>query len=107
MAGPSPQGRATKLLESHGYLVDVVERISRRGNMTWRNDLFGGFDLMAVDEQGKVLVVQVTSRSNVSARVIKVNGLPIVERFRKAGVIMQVWGWGKTKTKGDWQIVDI
>lgn len=103
----TPQGRATKYLEAQGYLVDVVERIQRRGVVTWRNDLFGGFDLLAVREDGEVCAVQVTSRSNVAARVNKLADLEALPRLRKAGWRLLVMGWGKTKTKGDWQIVDI
>ena len=103
----TPQGRATKWLEEQGYAVEVVERISRRGNVTWRNDLFGAFDLIGVSPEGYVVAVQVTSRSNVSARVKKLADLEVLDRLRNAGWRLLVMGWGKTKTKGDWQIVDI
>ncbi len=103
----TPQGRATKWLESQGYVVDVVERIQRRGHVTWRNDLFGAFDLLGVNQDGEVLAAQVTSRSNVSARVKKLADLEVLDRLRTAGWRLLVIGYGKTKTQGEWKVVDI
>ena len=104
----TPQNRATKELESRGYIVDVVEQIKRAGPKTWRKDLFGGFDLLAVGGPNyETLAVQVTSRGNVSARLKKLADLPSVPYLRKAGWRLEVWGYGKTKTRGDWAIVDI
>ena len=67
----TPQARAIKALEADDYVVDVVERINRIGKIVWRNDLFGCFDLLAIGPVGEVRAIQVTSRSNVSARVKK------------------------------------
>lgn len=103
----TPQARATKYFEDRGYAVDVVERIQRRGTVTWRNDLFGAFDLLGVDAEGEVIAVQVTSRSNVSARVKKLADLEVLDRLRMAGWTLLVMGWGKTVKSGDWKIVDI
>lgn len=102
-------------LRADGWTVDVVERISRaRGAdpsewRTWRNDLFGGFDLLAIGgpNGGETLAVQVTSRGNVSARVAKIAELPALPVLRKCGWRLEVWGWGKTKTLGDWRVVDV
>lgn len=111
MAKITPQTRAIRELESRGYIVDVIERIQRRGPVTWRNDLFGAFDLLAcgIGERGgwHTLAVQVTSRSNVSARVKKIAELPAMPYLRQCQWAMEVWGWGPTKTKGDWLVVDV
>jgi len=103
----TPQARAIKQLREEGYEVDVVERISRVRGMTWRNDLFGAFDLLAVNAEGDVKAVQVTSRSNVSARCKKLADFPVLSWLRKAGWTLVVMGYGKTKTLGDWKVVDI
>jgi hypothetical protein len=103
----TPQQRATKALEADGYTVDVVERINRVRGLVWRNDLFGAFDLLAVNSAGDVKAVQVTSRSNVNARVKKLTDLPVLAWLRKAGWGLEVWGFGRTKTKGDWLKVDL
>ena len=103
----TPQGRATKWLEEKGFLVDVVERIQKRGNVTWRNDLWGAWDLLGIHADGTVCAVQVTSRSNVSARVKKLAELEVLDRLRTAGWQLLVMGWGRTVKSGDWKIVDI
>jgi hypothetical protein len=103
----TPQARATKQLRAEGFEVDVVERISRVRGRTWRNDLFGAFDLLAVNASGDVRAVQVTSRSNVAARCKKLADLPVLGWLRKAGWTLLVMGYGKTKTLGDWKVVDI
>lgn len=103
----TPQARAIGVLRGQGFEVDTVERISRVRGMTWRNDLFGAFDLLAVNAEGVVKAVQVTSRSNVSARVRKLADLPVLGWLRKAGWSLEVWGYGKTVTKGDWLQVDV
>lgn len=88
-------------------MVDVVEHINRWKGIVRRKDLFGAFDLLAVDIHGDVLAVQVTSRCNVAKRVKKIADIPTIDRLRNAGWNLEVWGYGKTKTKGDWLIVDI
>jgi hypothetical protein len=104
----TPQQRAIERLERDGYLVDVVERINRIRGRVWRNDLFGGFDLLACHPARKeTCAVQVTSRSNVSARVKKLADMPAMDILRTCGWRMVVWGWGPTKTKGDWLEVDV
>lgn len=96
-------------LRADGWTVDVVERISRVRGLVWRNDLFGGFDLLAVGGPtgGETLAVQVTSRGNVSARVAKIAELPALPVLRRCGWRLEVWGWGKTKRLGDWRKVDV
>lgn len=103
----SPQARATKVLRDEGYEVQVVEQIKRIPGKTWRVDLFGAFDLLAVNANGDVRAIQVTSRSNVAARCKKLADLPVLDWLRKAAWSLEVWGWGKTKTLGDWKVVDI
>lgn len=107
MSRKTPQQAATEALVAEGYEVDVVERINRIRGMTWRNDLFGAFDLLAVNAQGEIKAIQVTSRGNVSARVRKLADLPVLGWLRKAGWSLEVWGWGKTKTLGNWRKVDL
>ena len=106
MSKLTPQGRAINQLRADGWTVDVVERISRRGALTWRNDLFGGFDLLAV-RGAETMAIQVTSRSNVAARVSKIAELPALPALRKAGWRLQVWGWGITKRLGCWRVEDV
>lgn len=64
-----------------GYYVEKTEHIQRRGKRTWRVDLHGFADLVAVghwgtDPQGQAIYeyvgVQVTSWKNVPSRVRKI-----------------------------------
>ena len=103
----TPQARAIKALRDDGYEVQTVEQIKRVPGKTWRVDLFGAFDLLAVNPEGEVKAVQVTSRSNVSSRVKKLSDLPVLDWLRKADWRLEVWGFGKTKTLGDWKKVDL
>ena len=103
----TPQARAIGRLRAEGYEVQTVEQIKRIPGKTWRVDLFGAFDLLAVNAAGDVLAVQVTSRSNVSARVAKLTQLPVLGWLRKADWRLLVWGYGQTKTRGDWVEVDL
>ena len=57
MAKVSPQARAIRVLRDRGYEVETVEQVKRVPGKTWRVDLFGAFDLLAVDETGEVLPV--------------------------------------------------
>lgn len=107
MSRVSPQARAIRKLREHGYEVQTVEQIKRAPGKTWRVDLFGAFDLLAVNSEGQVLAVQVTSRSNVASRVQKLADIEVLGWLRKAGWSLAVWGYGATKTRGDWLIVDI
>ena len=107
MPSKTPQQRARHALEAEGYKVDTVEQIKRIPGRTWRVDLFGAFDLLAVNAEGDVKALQVTSRNNVADRVKKLADLEVIGWLRKAEWSLEVWGYGKTKTKGDWKIVDI
>lgn len=103
----TPQARAIHALRAEGYEVQTVEQVKRVPGRTWRVDLFGAFDLLAVNSAGEVKAVQVTSRGNVSSRVKKLAELPVLGWLRKAGWGLEVWGWGRTKTLGDWRKVDL
>jgi hypothetical protein len=103
----SPQARAIQRMREMGYAVETVEQVKRVPGKTWRVDLFGAFDLLGVNGEGEVMAVQVTSRSNVSARVRKLADLPVLDWLRKAEWSLWVWGYGRTITKGEWLEVDI
>lgn len=76
-------------LAAEGWICDDVERWIPHTRI--KKDLFGGWDLLAVRD-GVTMAVQVTSRSNVSARVKKIHGLestPILSTAWR----LEVWGW--------------
>jgi len=84
--------RTTKHLREQGYLVATVEHynsFTRR-----KHDLFGCIDLLAIGN-GETLAIQVTSRSNMSARIKKIqDNLALPEMLRSKWRIL-VHGWDK------------
>ena len=103
-----------------GYYVEMTESINRiRGGMTRRHDLFGFVDMVAL-KPGEIILIQVTSRSNMSARFNKMrdgmvgNGQfarPIREIIRmlaatgvEGGVSIQILieGWQKDEKAWKW-----
>ena len=103
----TPQQRSTARLRDLGYHVEVVEQTIKTPRMTFKRDLWGFVDLLAVREN-EVLAVQVTSASNVSARVRKITDSPLLAPVRAAMVRIEVHGWRKT-TEGKWtcRVIDL
>ena len=89
-------GRSKKLLESEGYLVDVVERWIPGTHI--RKDLFGFGDLLAVKFLKPVLIVQVTSVSNMSSRRKKIRGL-MGAPFQQGNILVELHGWHKKRNR--------
>jgi hypothetical protein len=84
--------RTTKHLREQGYLVATVEYYSSFTKR--RHDLFGCIDLLAIGN-GETLAIQVTSRSNMSARIKKIeDNLALPEMLRSKWRIL-VHGWDK------------
>ncbi len=97
----SPTQRSKKALEDAGYLVAVVERWNPHAHI--RQDLFGCIDLLGIRE-GETVGVQVTSASNVAARLSKLNASPALPLLKLAGWRVEVHGWAKpTKTLRRWR----
>lgn len=100
----SPTQRSLKWLRDNGYTPFIVEKWA----FGRRHDLFGFADILALRED-EVLAVQVTSRGNVGARVRKItseccDALAVV---RKAGIRIEVHGWGKLKAGWTLKQVDL
>lgn len=97
----SPKQRSRELMEAAGYHVENGEHYSSFSRRY--HDLFGFADLLCVHkETGDQILVQATTRTNVSARVNKIathENLPIV---RKANYGIEVHGWFKKDNR--WQV---
>ena len=65
-------GLSRRKWRERGYYVEGTESIIRLGGMTRRKDLFGFADLVALAEDGSMVLLQVTSWKNVPARVRKI-----------------------------------
>lgn len=55
-----------------GYFVDSAEQIIRIGRGIKRKDLFGFTDLVALDPDGRLVFLQVTTRKQVRKRLGKI-----------------------------------
>lgn len=92
----SPTSRTLQYCRKHNMVADVCERYNSFTKT--RHDLFGFLDMIVLDNQ-KMIGVQVTSTSNMSARRKKI----LNERrdqalaWLNAGGEIGVWGWGKKK----------
>jgi hypothetical protein len=84
--------RTTKHLRELGYLVATVEHynsFTRR-----KHDLFGCIDLLAIGN-GETLAIQVTSRSNMSARIKKIQDAEALPEMLRSKWRIIVHGWDR------------
>jgi len=88
----SPTQRALAELKRDGWLAGVVEHWNPHARI--RQDLFGIIDVLAV--RGiQTLALQVTSGSNMAARMKKLTGSKAANRVIYAGWILEVWAYRK------------
>ena len=91
-------------MKEDGWSVAIVEYwnpFARR-----RVDLFGFIDILAL-KGDETLALQVTSGTNVSARVKKITDHANIAAVRDAGWRVEVWGWRKLKSGWSPKIVDL
>ena len=98
MSKTTPSARTKRYLEGLGYMVGTVERYNHVTQR--RHDLFGFIDLIAI-RGDDILGLQVTSDSNMSARVKKIleECDDAAKAWIAAGGIIVVQGWGKKKAR--------
>jgi hypothetical protein len=107
VAKRSASALSKERLRAEGWLVDDVERWIPRINI--RKDCFGMFDLIAIRGKGEAALIQVTSSSNVAARVEKIANHENIGRVRECGVFkLLVHGW-RENAAGQWvlRVVDV
>lgn len=92
----SPTQRSLKYFRDRNSLVEVVERWNPHSKT--RHDLFNVFDLVAV-EPSNICGVQVTSDSNMAARMTKISDSAQAVLWMSAGGTIEVHGWKKVKVK--------
>jgi len=98
----SPMQRSLKHMREQGYVCFITEHFARG----LRHDLFGWADILAL-RRAEVIAVQVTSRTNVAARVKKITESATVAVVREAGIRILVQGWGKLKAGWTLKEVDL
>ena len=86
----TPSQRTIKHLKDQGYMVANVEHYN---NFTKRrHDLFGYIDILAIGN-GETLAVQVTSKSNMSSRIRKIEESEALPEMLRSGWRVIVHGW--------------
>jgi hypothetical protein len=103
MTSPTPTARSLEHLRALHWTVGVVEQRVPHTNIT--RDLFGFIDLIAV-RGDETLAVQVTSSSNVAARIHKIAEHENLPAVRAAGWRIIVHGWRKNAA-GRWTLREI
>ena len=81
-----------KRLVEQGYLVANVEQYNAFSRK--KNDLWGFIDFLAI-KRDEVLAIQVTSKSNMSARRKKITDHENVAMVRESGIRIELWGFYK------------
>jgi hypothetical protein len=95
----SPTARSLAHARSLGWPVDVVESWNAFARV--RQDLFGMFDLLALDALPGSLGIQCTTGSHASNRVKKLTGNPALRAWLEAGNRAEVWSWRKAGARGE------
>lgn len=95
----TPTARTLKYLRDSGNSAEVVERFNSFTKR--RKDLFGFIDVVAIGPAIGVLGVQVTSGSNLSARIdkIKTECADNAKAWLSTGARIEVHGWRKLKVE--------
>lgn len=94
----SPTQRALAFCKDQGWTVQVVEKWNPWSRT--RLDLFGCIDMVVLDGAGGgPLGVQVTSGSNVAARLTKSREEPRLQQWLDSPARFEVWGYGKRKKR--------
>jgi radical SAM superfamily enzyme YgiQ (UPF0313 family) len=86
----TPSQRTIKHLKDQGYMVANVEHYSYFTKR--RHDLWGCIDILAIGN-GETLAVQVTSKSNMSARIRKIEDSEALPEMLRSGWRVIVHGW--------------
>lgn len=94
--------RSKDHLVKQGYTVEKTEHYNYFTKR--RSDLLGVADLIALDGKD-IILVQVTSRSNLSARRRKAERQPKLRLWLEAGGKFTLHGWDKPKHR--WRLKEI
>lgn len=111
----TPTARALERLRRDGWIADKVEQTLPIPGRTVTRDVYGFADILAAHPQRGILLVQVTSRSNVNARITKATAETVEDGigseepnlvraklivWLSAGGLFEVHGWAKAGPRG-------
>jgi len=91
----TPSQRTVAHLRKLGYQTANVEHYNAFTKR--KHDLFGCIDILAIGNN-ETLAVQVTSKSNMSARIKKIEASEALPEMLRSGWRVIVHGWAKNKS---------
>lgn len=86
------------------WLPEIVERWIIPGKK--KKDFLGFIDMLVCIPNVGILGVQITTKSNMNARIKKIKESPKYPIWKQSFGKLQVWGWYKKKNNGPW-LLDI
>lgn len=92
----TPTQRTRDWLKKQGITSQIVERWNSFAKV--RQDLFGFADIVALGP--RIVAIQVTSGTNVAARIDKIYDTAAAKEWLQAGGLIEVHGWRKTGAAG-------
>jgi hypothetical protein len=98
--------KTLKLLRDNGFVADCTE--CHTGKIC--RDYLGLFDIVAFKYNGEyhtIHLIQVTSRTNINARIKKIERSEYIESIRKLNVSILIYGWDTYEGEDRFKIVDI
>jgi hypothetical protein len=95
----TPTARSLAHLRAEGWHVSKVEQTVPRTFI--KRDAFGWADLLAVHPLKGIALVQVTSGSNLAARLKKARGIGALVAWVTAGGKLVAHGWAKRGPRGE------
>ena len=96
----TPSARSIAHMKSLGYIVANVEHYNYFTKR--RHDLYGCIDLLCIGN-GETVAVQVTSKSNMSSRIKKIEASDAFPEMLRSGWRVLVQGWWKN-AKGRYEV---
>lgn len=93
----SPTQRTRDYLKRAGITSAITERWNSFARV--RQDLFGFADLVALIPGRGIVAIQVTSGTNVAARVAKIYDSAEARQWLECGGVIEVHGWRQVVTR--------
>lgn len=87
--------RTIKMMRDQGYMVATVEYFNAFTKR--KHDLFGCIDILAIGN-GETIAIQVTSKSNMSARIKKIEASDALPEMLRSKWRILVHGWTKNRS---------
>jgi len=88
--------RSLKLMRERGFYAEVVERYNVFSKV--KNDFAGFIDILCLGDN-KIIGVQTTSYSNISARRKKILEHENYSVVKNSGIEIHIHGWRKVKNR--------